>query len=276
MGVLAGNPSDVTEVSRSKSDRSSATPPPVHIRKLTLDDPWRWLAAGWRDMWAMPAISLGYGAIFSAVSLALVITVFVAELSSAVLALGAGFMLIGPMMAVGLYEASRRLEAGEEIRLKDVLIVATKSPAQLAFLGGALMLALLIWMRIASLLFALFFGIEGFPPLTDFLPTLMFTAHGLGLLVIGTATGALIAFCVFAISALSVPLLMVRDVDAVTAMLTSVKVVSENVRPMALWAWIIALVTAAGMVTFFLGMVVAFPLIGHATWHAFRGAIEEG
>jgi uncharacterized membrane protein len=247
----------------------------VNNGHLTLDDPWRWVSAGWRDMWALPGISLFYGVLFAGVSLALVLPLFLAELSSIVLPLAAGFMLVGPLFAVGLYEASRRLEAGEPISLRDVLLVKTASPAQLAFLGALLMLALLAWMRIASLLFALFFGLEGFPPLPDFLPTLILTPYGLALTVVGTAVGALIAFIVFAVSALSVPMLMHRDMDAVSAVLESVRVVRENPGPMILWAWIIAIVMAVGMVTFFVGMIFAFPLIGHATWHAYRAAIAD-
>ena len=243
--------------------------------RLTLDDPWRWVSAGWRDMWAMPGISLFYGILFAGVSLALVLPLFLAELSSVVLPLAAGFMLVGPLFAVGLYEGSRRLEGGEPISLRSVLFVKTASPAQLAFLGALLMLALLAWMRIASLLFALFFGLEGFPPLPDFLPTLILTPYGLALTVVGTAVGALIAFIVFAVSALSVPMLMHRDMDAVSAVLESVRVVRENPGPMILWAWIIAIVMAVGMATFFVGMIFAFPLIGHATWHAYRATIAD-
>ncbi len=242
---------------------------------LTLDDPWRWVSAGWRDMWAMPGISLFYGLLFAGVSMLLALSLFLVELSSIVLPLAAGFMLVGPLFAVGLYEASRRLEAGDALSLRDVLFVKTASPTQLAFLGALLMLALLAWMRIASLLFALFFGLEGFPPLADFLPTLVFTPYGLGLMVVGTAVGALIAFAVFSVSALSVPMLMHRDMDAVSAVLASVRVVRENPGPMLLWAWIIAVIMVAGMVTFFIGMIVAFPLVGHATWHAYRAAISD-
>eukprot|EP00435_Cladocopium_sp_Y103_P078624 s1_g2363.t1 len=261
MAVTTGNPATQTE---------NKTPGP-----LTLDDPWRWVSAGWRDMWAMPGISLFYGLLFAGVSVLLALSLFLAELSSIVLPLAAGFMLVGPLFAVGLYEASRRLEKGEALTLRDVLLVKTASPTQLAFLGALLMLALLAWMRIASLLFALFFGLEGFPPLPDFLPTLIFTPYGLGLIVVGTAVGALIAFAVFAVSALSVPMLMHRDMDAVSAVLASVRVVRENPGPMLLWAWIIAVIMVVGMVTLFVGMIVAFPLVGHATWHAYRAAITD-
>lgn len=237
---------------------------------LSMDSPWRWLALGWRDMWAVPGISLTYGLVFFGVSAAIVAGLAVLSWSAVALAMAAGFMLVGPMLAVGLYEASRRLEAGEPLHLRDIFFVATKSPSQLALLGGALMLVLLIWMRLATLLFALFFGGEGFPPLSNFLQTLFFTSHGLGLMVMGTAVGAVLAAFVFAISAISVPMLMERDMDAVSAMGESALAVLRHPKELLLWAWLIAVIMAAGLATLLVGMIIAFPLIGHATWHAYR------
>lgn len=274
MALATPNPSEKS-ISPARSRGSPERAENIHVLKVTLDDPWNWIAAGWRDMWAMPGISLSYGFLFFVISAGLATALFVVGLSSLVLALGAGFMLVGPMLAVGLYEASRRLERQAPLTLKDVLLVETAAPMQLAFLGGLLMLVLLGWIRIASLLFALFFGLNGFPPLADFLPTLMFTGHGLGLVVVGTFVGAIIAYAVFAISVISVPLLMDKNMDAVSAVLVSVKAVTENARPMLLWAWIIAMVMAVAMATFFVGMIVAFPLIGHATWHAYRSLVKH-
>ena len=244
------------------------------IRKISLDDPWMWLAAGWRDLWARPAIGLGYGAVVALVSILLSLGLFSLEMSSVVVALAAGFFLIGPILAVGLYETSRRLESGAPITLSSVAIVGTHSPAQLAFLGVILMASFLIWVRAATLIFALFFGSQTWPSLDQFLPTLLFTWHGLGLLVVGTAAGAVIAFCIFAASAVSVPLLMSERLDAVTAVITSFQSVIKNPGPMLLWAWLITILVSVGMVTGFLGLVVTFPLIGHATWHAYRSLIE--
>lgn len=244
------------------------------IRSIRADEPWRWLRAGWADMKAVPSISLAYGAVFLFASLSLVGTLFLLNLGALVPVMAAGFLLLGPMLAVGLYEASRRLEAGLPVRFADIALVSTRNLTQLAFLGAMLAGAMIIWLQIAGWLFALFYGASGFPALADFIPELLLTARGLSLLVVGTAAGAVLAFIVFAISAISVPLLLARDIDAVTAALTSIEAVRRNFWPMLLWAWIVTLLTAFGIATFFLGLVVIFPLLGHATWHAHRALVN--
>ena len=252
----------------------TATGAPPRVRQVVMERPWVWLAAGWRDIWRAPQISLTYGAIFTAVSLLLTGGLFVGGLEYLLPPLAAGFMLVGPMLAVGLYETSRRLEAGEPVSLSRALFVVTRSPSQIAFLGVVLALALLAWMRIASLLFALFFGTLDFPPLAQILPLLFFSWEGLGLLIVGTIVGGMIAAAVFAVSVVSVPLLMMRDIDAITAMIISLRVVRRNWRVLALWAWLIAVLTGFGLIPGFLGLAVTFPLVGHATWHAFGDLIE--
>jgi len=242
---------------------------------LTMEDPWRWLSAGWRDLWAMPLISLTYGLGFALISAVLVGGLFVLDLSSLVLALAGGFMLVGPMLAVGMYEASRRREAGEPVRLRDVLLVATRSPSQLAFLGVLLMLVLLVWIRLATLIFALFFGLGGFPPLAEFVPVLLFTWNGVAFLTIGSAVGGALAVLVFAMSVISVPMLLAEDRDAMTAVLTSINAVRRNFWPMVLWGWLVGFVTAFGIATLFVGLIVTFPLVGHGTWHAYRAVVRH-
>lgn len=246
----------------------------AHIKKISGDEPWRWIAAGWADLWAMPFYSLSYGAGFAALSFLIFGGMFAAQWGPIALALGAGFMLLGPLLAMGMYEASRRREAGEALNLKSVFFVKAKAPSQLAFLAFVLSLLLLVWMRVALLLFALFFGSQVMPSLENFLPTLLFTPHGLGLLIVGSALGGVFAVFCFSISVVSVPMLLVRDVDSLSAMHLSFRAVQENFWPMMLWGWIITMVTMVGMATFMVGMIVAFPLIGHASWHAYRGLIQ--
>jgi uncharacterized membrane protein len=246
------------------------------IRRVGLEDPWSWLAAGWRDLWRAPAISLTYGAIATLVSAAITLGLVLLGVEYLLPPLAAGFVLVGPMAAVGLYETSRRLEAGEPVTLASALFVATRSPTQLAFLGMLLALFLLAWHRIALLLFALFFGTLGFPPLDQSLQLLFFTWEGIGLLVVGTAVGGVLAAIVFSISVVSVPMLMARDIDAVTAVILSVRCVRANLPALALWAWLIALLIGCGIVTLYLGLAITLPLVGHATWHAYRALIDDG
>jgi len=246
---------------------------PPQVQSIAMDAPWRWLAAGWRDMWTRPGLSLGYGLVAVGVSAGLTGLMIYLELFSLVLALAAGFMLVGPLLAVGLYEMSRRLSEGLPVTRADIAIVSTAAPVQLAFIGVMLSLMLLAWIRIATLLFAIFFGMESIPPFDEFFPALILEPRGLSLLVVGTLVGGAIATVVFATAVVSVPMLLERDIDAVTAVLTSIRAVKENIGPMLLWAWLILVLTAFGIASLFVGLVITFPLVGHATWHAYKDVI---
>ena len=245
----------------------------MKIRQISMDQPWSWLSRGWRDLCTKPGISLCYGITFTLVTYILIGCLQFLDLLYMLLPLGAAFTLLGPMLAVGLYEASRRLETGEEVRLKNIAFVGIRSPIQLAIVGLFLIIMFLVWLRVATVLFALFFS-GTTPNLAELIPTLILTSHGIAFLIVGSAIGAVLAFAVFAISAVSVPLLLDREVDAITAIITSIRSVVQNFRPMLLWAWLIAMLTLAGLVTLFFGLIVTFPLIGHATWHAYRDLIE--
>jgi uncharacterized membrane protein len=248
---------------------------PPTVRAVDLDQPWLWLAAGWRDMWRVPQVSLLYGVAVVIASWAIALLLFWLDALAIVLPLAAGFMLVGPLLAVGLYEASRRLEAGEPVRPLAVMFVATRSPTQIAFMGVILTGLLLVWWRIAMLLFALFYGSSGLPEIWTWLQQLLFTPTGLAFLVVGTGIGALLALAAFALSAISVPLLMVRDTDVATAIATSVRAVRRNLPAMLLWGWLIALLMAVGIATGFLGLAIMFPLVAHATWHAYRAIVSD-
>ena len=243
---------------------------------ITYDDPWHWLAAGWRDLTRAPALSLGYGAVFSLVSFGITFGLMRSGFHALILPLAAGFMLVGPMLAVGLYEISRRLEAGEAVNLRAVLGNCKVCLPRVGWMGAALMLFLFAWMQIAALLFMLFFGGEHYPAEPELLFSVLFyTPRGIAFVFVGSAVGAVLAVMVFAISAISVPLLVERDIDIVGAAEISIRVVRDNMRPMLLWAMLIALFTAAGIATFFVGLIVTFPLIGHATWHAYRALVRD-
>lgn len=244
------------------------------IRRISTERPWLWLAAGWRDLWVHPAISLSYGLAVVAASYALTAVLLYFDVIYLLLPLAAGMMFAGPMLAVGLYEISRRIETGEPISIRRVVFVTTHSPEHIGSMALILALFMLIWVRIATLLFAVFFGL-GAPPLDQVMQTLLFTSGGLLFTVVGGTIGGILALLAFAISAISIPRLMVRQTDVVTAIATSILAVTRNLAPMLLWAWLIALLTVVGMATCYIGLIVIFPLIGHATWHAYRDLVDE-
>jgi uncharacterized membrane protein len=247
----------------------------IAIRRIPFDAPWYWLAAGWRDLWTAPLISIGYGVLFALIGLGLTVGLTEVGWQALMLPLAGGFLLVGPLVAVGLYEVSRRLERGETVGIQDVVTAMRNAPGQVRFFGVVLGFAFFVWGNLAFTLLMSFLGTTGVPPLSEVVPTLLFTPKGLGLLVVGTAVGGILASIVYAISAISVPLLMTREVDVVTAMLASLEAVLENPLPMALWGALIAGFILLGILTAFVGFVVAFPLIGHATWHAFRALVAD-
>ena len=257
-----------TEVEPLGSVRIATDQPPVP-RRVPIDAPWMWLAAGWRDMWCVPFISLGYGALFALGAALLSGLLLRFQALSLLLPLAGGFLLIGPFLAVGLYAASRQLSSGANVRLAAVAWSWTAARGQLGFFGVALLIVYFGWLQAAFLLLMLFLGGAGLPPPDQFMHTLLFTPRGLGLLVVGTIVGSLLATLVFAISAFAVPMLLARSLDAVTAARASVAAVALNPKPMALWAGLIAVIMAAGFACLLIGLVIAFPLIGHASWHAY-------
>jgi uncharacterized membrane protein len=266
----SGAMSDLSSPPHSETARLGG----INLRMPTMDDPWKWLSLGWRDLWRAPVFSLGYGLVFVLIGLGGTIGLWSLGMEALVPVIAAGFALLGPILAVGLYEISRRHEGALPITLRDVVFVHVAAPVQLAFMAFLLMFLYLVWLRAATLLVALFvYG--NFMPLSDFVAFVLTTPEGVAMMVIGTVIGALLALITFAIAALSIPILLRKDVDVMTAMSASVEVVMDAPGPMLLWGWLIAVLTAFGVATMFVGLIVVFPLIGHATWHAYRSIVDD-
>jgi uncharacterized membrane protein len=249
-------------------------PMPSRIRHVAHDRPWAWLSAGWKDLMAAPHIGFFYGGAVVAAGWALVILLLQAGAAWAVLPATAGFFLVAPLLGAGLYETSRRRERGEDVSLSIAFGAFRRNGPQLALMGAALLLIHLFWVRVAGLLFAVFFGL-GFSPAIETLPMALLRSDNLlPFLVVGTGFGFVLASAAFAISAVAIPMLVDRDVTALEAMVTSVTAVMENPRAMVFWAGLIVVLTAMALVPFFLGLAIVLPVIGHATWHAYRDLVR--
>jgi len=271
---MGGSMNVLDSVMSLMGDTDGKVSPDISVRHVPFDQPWEWLAAGWRDLWTYPVISLTYGLAFSIGAILMAFGTTQAGVQSIILALFGGFLLIGPLFAVGLYEVSRRIETGEPVTLATALKKSFQPKGQLGFMGVVLLLIFMAWMQLAFLLFMLFTGGSVFPPPSEFLHMLFFTDHGLALLIVGTMAGALLAFFTFSVSVVSVPLLMVKDINVATAISTSFHAVRRNPRPMILWAGLIAGFVVLGILTMCTGLIIAFPLMGHATWHAYKDLVE--
>jgi uncharacterized membrane protein len=234
----------------------------------------RWLAAGWRDLWIRPVASLTYGLLVFALSAAFVFALVETGHDYILFPALAGFMIVAPFLALGCYEKSRAIEQGSPVNFRAMLFVRPRAGAQVFFLGLMLFLVLVLWMRAAVLIYALFFGVTAFPGLDHIVPMLLGTRDGWLMLIVGSAVGALFAAFAFAAGVFSVPMMLDRRVDALTAMGTSVKLVWNNLPVMLTWGFLVCLVFALCVATGFLGMVLLFPWLGHATWHAYRGIAD--
>ncbi len=249
-------------------------PLPVRLRTITLDHPWRWLSAGWLDMCTVPGISYFYGGLFTAIGFVLLFVLDQFEAAYLILPLAFGFALVGPVAAVGLYEISRRLTVGQSAEFGDVLRVIGRNGSQIALVGLFLLIAFLAWVRLAMLEFMLFFGASP-PSLDHVLDAILLSPQSMPFLIVGTVTGGALALTVYAMTAIAIPMLIDRpECDAMTAMLTSLDAVRHNLRPMLLWAGLIAFFTLFGLSLFFVGLIVTLPLVGHASWHAYRDLVE--
>ena len=245
-------------------------PPRSRVRRVASDRPWVWITLGWQDMMAHRTISLSLGAALALFGWLLSLLLFKAGAPWAILPATAGFFILAPLLAAPLYVVSRRAEQGQATTLAEAMQAFRP---QIAMMGVLLLIIHLFWVRVAGLLFALFFGGVALPSFAQ-LPMAMLQSEALlPFLVTGTGFGCLLAAGSFALTAVSLPMLVDRDIAWLEAVTISVQAVMENSRAMALWAGLIVLFTGLALVPFFLGLVVVLPLVGHATWHAYRDLV---
>lgn len=264
----------------AKSLPIPATVPPLpkavdYSRNLPATAAFGWLAQGWRDLWRTPAPSLIYGLAIAALSANIVTAMVTLGWDQVLFPALAGFLVVAPLLATGLYEKSRRLETGEPVTLMVMLFPKRTGAKHLFFVGAILMTLMLLWMRAAVLLYALFFGWRDFPGFDHIVQMLFTTPVGWAMLLTGTVVGGLFAGFAFAISAFSIPMLLDKRLDAFTAMGTSIALVWNNLPALLVWGAIVLVLTLISLVTGLLGLVIIFPLLGHATWHAYAAVRDE-
>ena len=230
----------------------------------------QWMSAGWRDLMRQPVPSLIYGFIVFLMSAAIVFGLFALGWDYILFPAFAGFMVVGPIVAVGLYEKSKRIATGEAIDLWRMIFVRPASGGQILFTGVLLSLLMLLWIRAAVIIYALFFGLRPFPGLDHIAAMLFTTPIGAAMLVVGTVVGALFAAFSFAISVFAIPMMLDERVDSLTAMGTSMALVWNNRPVMLTWGAIVLALFLFSLVTGLLGLIVVFPVLGHGTWHAYR------
>ena len=249
-------------------DEAADTATPV-VRSVMVGAPLRWLAAGWRDFLANPVPSAFYGACFAVMGF-LIYFVF-GRAYQYVSALVTGFFLVGPFFAIGLYDLSRRRERGQPAWLAPTLDAWRPNVGSVGIFALVLCVILLVWARASLVVFALFFTYD-MPDLHGFLAQVVSFKH-VEFLLAYLCVGGFFAVLVFAISVVSVPMMLDRNTDGIVASLTSLRAFAANVPAMIAWGFLIVLLVALGFATWFAGLVVVVPVIGHATWHAYRDLV---
>lgn len=244
------------------------------VNTIGLSDLRQALRLGWEDFKAMPSHAIFLCMIYPVIGLMLARAVFGHAVLPLLFPLAAGFALLGPFAALGLYELSSRRERGEEASAWDAFEVL-RSPSFGAMLGlGTLLLALFVtWVATAQAIYIAVFGYGGAANLTDFVHRVLTTSQGWWLIVVGCGVGFLFALVALCISVISFPMMLDRHAGAGEAMVTSLQVAAKNPVTIAAWGLIVAVLLVIGSLPFFLGLAVVIPLLGHATWHLYRKAV---
>ncbi len=253
---------------------SDAAPGKITVRTIGLAALREALSNGWRDFRATASIGLVFGLFFAVGGLVIVVMVFWAGYIYLAYPTAAGFALVGPFAATVMYEVSRQLNAGETPSWSSSVGPALRQGRQrLSWLPMITLFGFIIWLDVAAAIYAIFFGLKQ-PELIPLLTEIFTTPAGLLFLVAGNVIGAGFAVTLFSISVMSYPLLMDREVDAVTAIITSVKAVRTNPVPLLGFGSIVALSLGVCIATAFVAMIAVLPFLGHTAWHLYRSTVD--
>ncbi len=260
---------------REHDEPMTYQPPKMpEIRSITLPDVGAALRAGMADFARAPLFGLFFGCFYAIGGLLILGALTVFETSWMIIPIAIGFPLVGPFIAVGLYEVSRTLAAGELLHWDKILTsVVRQRERQLGWMAFVVLFIFWIWIYQVRLLLALFFGFKTFSSVGDFLTMTTTSTEGLAFLFTGTLVGAFLAFVLFSSTVIAMPLLLDRDIDFVSAMITSFKTVFKNPVAMLSWGVIVTALAILALLPAFLGLIIILPILGHATWHLYTKAI---
>lgn len=244
------------------------------VRRVGLLDPFLWLGQGFSDLLRAPVPMLAYGMVIAGLSSGLLYGLYVSDAAFWALTLTFGFVFIAPILAMGPYEAGRRLEAGEQPSLGEVAFVKPAFRQDVAYLGLALLLIYLFWGRIAQIVFGLS-TYQMYDTVEAFATFALTTAEGHNMLLAGTLVGGVIAYFTYMLIVVSAPMLLDPRSNVFVATITSFRTVAQNPLPMTLWAGLIAALLIASAATGFLALVVVFPWLGLSSWRAYRALVAD-
>ena len=255
-------------------EQHSQTRPMPEVLELEAEDLLYALKSGWRDFLRAPLFGLFFSLVYVLGGWLILWAMTAKGQIWWTIVAGAGFPILGPFIACGFYEVSRRLETGAPLNWGSVLgVIFQQKDRQIPTMAAIIVVFFLFWNFLAHMIFALFLGKSTLTNISSSVEVFL-TPEGLTMLAFGTVVGAVFAAVLFALTVVSLPLLLDRDVDFITAMIASWTLVLANPRIMLIWAVLIAASLFAGMITGFLGLFVALPLFGHASWHLYRRALE--
>ncbi|MEP3275668.1 MAG: DUF2189 domain-containing protein [Stappiaceae bacterium] len=253
----------------------TTTPPSrlIHVRTVSFSDVSEALAAGWKDFTRRPLMSAFFGCVFAFSGLFILIALTYYGEAWMIIPVAIGFPLVGPFVAASLYEMSRRLQKGEDFGWLDIFGVVFKR-RELSWMAFVVLFVFWMWIYQVRILLAIFLGSRSMASLDRFGEVIMTTSDGWLFLAVGTCVGAILSTILFSLTVISMPLLLDRDVDFITAMVFSVKTVLTSPAVMLSWGALVAAMAIFAMVPAFLGLIVVLPVLGHATWHLYERAIE--
>jgi uncharacterized membrane protein len=245
----------------------------LQLRPVAAADLRHALAAGWRDMRRAPLFGAFFAGVYVLGGWMLWWALTTAGQVWWTIPITLGFPLLGPFVAVGLYEVSRRLETGQGLDWPGVLgVIFRQKDRQIPSIAAVIVVFFLFWNFLAHMIFALFMGLQVMTNISSSYDAFL-TPNGLAMLAVGSAVGAAFATVLYSMTVVALPLLLDREVDFVTAMLTSMAVVRQNPGAMLGWGILIAVLLFLAMLPAFLGLFLVLPLLGHASWHLYRRAV---